>query len=316
MQTIQLGRNGLSVSRVCFGCFSMGGPGVWGWADIDDEESIAAVHQALDVGITFFDNAALYGLGHAEELLGKALGSRRKDVVIATKCGYWREDMWESKSYRDSSPANIKRECADSLRRLNTDYIDLYQIHWPDDKVPYDVSMRAMLDLITEGKVRYVGVSNYSVAQMEESLRAGRLTSCQLKYNMLHRDVERDVLPFCRQHGIGTISYSTLASGLLAGKYTQGATFGEKDWRPTHNPDYQGEAFTRHLQTVDRLTKIARECGKTMTQLATAWALTAVDVAIVGMKNPAQVRGGACDATGWGLGIEVMQDISAVLTGN
>jgi len=314
METRQLGKGGPEVSRICFGCFSMGGAGVWGWADINDEDSIAAVHKALDAGITFFDNAALYGLGHAEELLGKALGSRRKDVLVGTKCGYWRETMWEPKSFRDSSPGNIKRECENSLKRLNTDYIDLFQIHWPDDKVPFDVSMRAMLDLVEQGKVRYVGVSNYSVEQMEESLKAGLLHSCQRKYNMLHREVEGDVLPFCREKGIGTIAYSTLASGMLAGTYAEESTFGEGDWRPTHNQDFQGDRFRRNLRIVASLKEIADKYGKTMPQLATAWALKSVDVAIVGMKNPSHVVGGAVGAVGWEIDARDMTSIEEILS--
>jgi len=314
MEMRQLGKDGPEVSRICFGCFSMGGAGVWGWADINDEDSIAAVHKALDAGITFFDNAALYGLGHAEELLGKALGNRRKDVLVATKCGYWRETMWEPKSYRDSSPANIRRECEDSLRRLNTDYIDLFQIHWPDEKVPFDESMRVMFDLVDEGKARYVGVSNYTVPQIEQSLEAGPVTSCQRKFNMLHREVEEDVLPFCRAHGIGTVAYSTLGSGILAGKYTEETAFGEADWRPTHNQDFQGEKYKRNLGIVSSLKEIAGKYGKTMPQLATAWALKAVDVAIVGMKNTAQVEGGAVGAVGWEISDQDMARIEEILS--
>jgi aryl-alcohol dehydrogenase-like predicted oxidoreductase len=313
MEFRRLGTDGPIVSRIAFGCFSMGGAGVWGWDGIDDNDSVAAVHRALEVGITFFDNAALYGLGHAEEILGKALDDRRKDVFVATKCGYWRETMWEPKSVRNSTPENIKRECEDSLRRLKTDYIDLFQIHWPDEAVPFDESMRAMLDLKDEGKVRYVGVSNYTVPQIEQSLKAGRVTSCQRKYNMLHREVEEDVLPFCRENGIGTMAYSALGSGILTGKYSEETTFGESDWRPNHNVDYQGERFMRILAAVADMKKLAQEYGRTMTQLATAWVLKSVDVAIIGMKNPAQVDGGAVEAADWEMSDEDMARIEKIL---
>jgi aryl-alcohol dehydrogenase-like predicted oxidoreductase len=284
VESVELGKDGPLVTPICFGCWSMGGAWRFGWADIDDDESIAAIHKALDLGIDFFDSAAVYGLGHAEVVLARALGSRRKEVLIATKCGvWWFED--ERGFHRNSLPAQIKRECEESLRRLRTDYIDLYQIHWPDDEVPCDESMKALLDLVEEGKVRHVGVCNYSVGQMRESMKAG----------------------------IGVMAYSPLASGILAGHYTQATTFGEGDWR-NDDPAFQDEQFKSHLRKVDHLESIARKYDKTMAQLAIAWVLRhpAVDVAIVGMKRPSHVEG-AVGAIGWGIADEDMALIDGIL---
>jgi len=312
METVQLGKDGPLVTPICFGCWSMGGAWRYGWADIDDEESVAAVHRALDLGINFFDNAAVYGLGHAEEVLAEALGNKRKEVVIATKCGVWWYDD-ERGFYGDSLPARIKEECEDSLRRLRTDYIDLYQIHWPDEKVPCDESMRALLDLVEEGKVQYVGVCNYSVDQMRESMKAGRFTSSQPPYNMLRCDAEAEILPFCQENGIGVMAYSPLASGILAGYYTEATTFGEGDWR-NEDPDFQGDRFRSHLRKVDQLRPITDKYGKSMTQLAIAWVLRhpAVNVAVVGMKRPAHVEG-AIGAIGWEIEDEDVARIDEIM---
>lgn len=312
METVQLGKDGPQVTSICFGCWSMGGGWRYGWADIDDEESIPAVHKALDLGVNFFDNAAIYGLGHAEEVLAEALGGRRQEVVIASKCGVrWFDDA--RGFHRNSLPAQIKRECEESLRRLRTDYIDLFQIHWPDDKVPYDESMRALLDLVEGGKVRYVGVCNYSVNQMRESIKAGRFTSSQPPYNMLRREAEADLLPFCHGQGIGVMAYSPLASGILAGQYTEATTFGEGDWR-NEDSAFQGERFRGNLRKVDQLRSIAYKYGKTMAQLAIAWVLRhpAVNVAIVGMKRPSHVEG-VVGAIGWEIGDEDMTRIDGIL---
>ena len=312
METVQLGKDGPLVTPICFGCWSMGGGWRFGWADIDDDESIAAVHKALDLGVNFFDNAAVYGLGHAEAVLAEALGNKRKEVVIATKCGVWWFDD-ERGFYSNSVPAQIKRECEESLRRLRTDYIDLYQIHWPDDKVPCDESMRALLDLVEEGKVRCVGVCNYSVDQMRESMKAGRLTSSQPPYNMLRRDVEVDVLPFCQENNIGVMAYSPLASGILSGHYAEATTFGKGDWR-NEDAAFQGEQFKSHLRKVDHLRPIAQKYGKTMAQLVIAWVLRhpAVDVAIVGMKRPSHVED-IVGAVGWEIDDEDMARIDGML---
>ncbi len=311
MEFVQLGEDGPTVSRVAFGCYSMGGPGHRGWAGIDDDESIAAVHAALDRGVNFFDNAALYGLGHAEEVLAKALAGMRQDVVIASKCGTWREDIWQELHDRDSSPARIRQDCEDSLRRLKTDYIDLFLIHWPDATVPFADSMEAMLDLRAQGKVRFVGVCNYSVEQMEASLEAGQFTVSQPKYNMLASDAEKDILPFCKEHGIGVMGYSTLASGLLSGHYSESTAFGEDDWRTRYGP-FKGPELRRQVAIVERLKAIAERNGRTVLELATAWSLMSIDVAIVGLKRPTHVAHGAIDAVGWTISEEDMAAIDAV----
>jgi aryl-alcohol dehydrogenase-like predicted oxidoreductase len=311
MQTVMLGKEGPVVSRVCFGCFSMGGPGHRGWGDVDDNESTAAVHRALERGVTFFDNAILYGRGHAEEVLGRALEGHRHEVILATKGGTYRNDIWEVDHHRDNSPATLKRHCEESLRRLRTDYVDLYQIHWPDASISLELAMEGLLALVQEGKARYVGVTNYSQEQLRASLQVGPLTSLQVKFNMLTRGAEAEIIPFCRAQGLGLMSHSTLASGLLAGRYTETTTFGEGDWRSRYAPF--GPDFEHNLKIVEELKPIAADCGRSLTQLATAWALTKVDVVIIGMKRPDQVDGGAVDAVDWQLTPEVLERIETTL---
>ncbi|GAC1430602.1 MAG: aldo/keto reductase [Chloroflexota bacterium] len=309
-----LGAQGPSLSTIGFGCWAMGG-GVWAgsWGPQDDQESIDAIHTALDHGVNWFDTAAVYGLGHSEEVLGKALGSRRKDVVVATKCGL----VWDDKGNVSNNGwyDSVMAEAEASLRRLGTDYIDLYQQHWPDSHshAPVAETMRAMEDLVKAGKVRYVGVSNFDVPLLTQALAVRHVDSLQPPYNMLERAVEAEILPFCQEHGIGVVAYSPLASGLLGGRYTESTTFHADDWR-SRDERFTGEGLRRNLALVGRLRAIAERHGKTVAQLALAWVLAnpAVTSAIVGVRRPQHILD-ALPAADWHLDAATLAEIESVL---
>jgi len=281
-----LGATDLRISTVSFGCWAMGG--VW-WGKVDDDESAAAVRRALDLGVNFFDTADVYGFGHSEEVLAEALGSRRNEIYIATKGGL---EWDENKNIRqNNSRAHILSAAEASLRRLKADAIDLYQIHWPDANVPIRETATACLELLNSGKVRAIGLSNFSVAQMVEWRQVAPLHSLQPPYSMLQRSVEEEILPYCLDNKIGVIVYSPLQRGILTGKFTAESTFGSDDLR-SGDSDYQGDQFKRNLAIVERLKRLAAKESKTVGQLAIAWVLAnpAVTSAIVGAKRPSQVE--------------------------
>ena len=311
MQDRKLGAADLTVSEIGFGCWAMG---KWMWGDdVVDEESVKAVHRGLELGITLFDTAAVYGFGHSERVLARALGSRRQDIVLATKCGLrWddRENIW-----RDSSPQSIVQECEDSLQRLNTDVIDLYQVHWPDDDTPFEDTMAALVSLQEQGKIRAIGVSNFSVEQMQRLRSAGPLVSDQPPYSLLRRGIEKDVLPFCRENGLGVLCYSPMQRGLLTGKYQPGVAFPESDGR--HNDRlFQGDTFLRIHSAVEKLRALAAESGKTPAQMALAWVLNqpGVTVALCGVKRPAHIEESA-GAAGWKLDADLLARIESLFEG-
>lgn len=310
----KLGSEGPRVSTIGFGCWAMGGAG-WGasWGPQDDNASIEAIHVALGRGVTWFDTAAVYGLGHSEEILGRALGARRADVVVATKCGLVWDDQGNIR--RNGHYDSIMREAEASLTRLKTDYIDLYQLHWPDTeaKAPVAETMRAFDDLIKQGKVRYAGVSNVTVPLLREALAVRHVDSLQPPYNVLERGVEKEALPFCREHGIGVVTYSPLASGLLGGRYTASTTFDPGDWR-SRDPRFTGEGLRRNVAIVNRLKDVAARFDKTVAQLAIAWVLAnpAVTAAIVGVRKPDHITG-ALPAADWHLDQPTLDEIDAAM---
>jgi len=281
-----LGVTDLRISTVSFGCWAMGG--AW-WGKVDDEESAAAVRRALDLGVNFFDTADVYGFGHSEEILARALGKRRNEVFVATKGGMRWDDS--GKIWHDDTPSHITAAADASLRRLQTDAIDLYQIHWPDPKTPIAETAMACLELLNSGKVRALGVSNFSAAQMEEWRQVAPLHSLQPPYSLLQRAVEAELLPYCLKNHIGVIAYSPLQRGLLTGKFTAESRFGADDLR-SGDGDYKGEAFERNLAIVEKLKRLAAKASKTVGQLAIAWVLAnpALTSAIVGAKRPSQVE--------------------------
>jgi aryl-alcohol dehydrogenase-like predicted oxidoreductase len=287
----KLGKNGPEISVIGFGSWAIGGGG-WAsaWGSQDDQLSIESIRAALDAGITFYDTAAIYGLGHSEEVLGRALKGDRHKVVLATKCGLvWDENQTIGRSGAYDS---VIREAEASLRRLGTDYIDLYQMHWPDTETPAEETMRAMDKLIQDGKIRYAGVSNYDVPLLQKSLSVRHVDSLQPPYSILRPAAEKELLPFCLENGIGVVAYSPLTSGLLSGNYTYDTKFSEDDWR-SRNAAHTGEGLRKNVDKVDKLKGIAARYDITMPQLAVAYDLAhpAITSAIVGVRKPSHILG-------------------------
>lgn len=315
MERRKLGSAGPELTTIGFGCWAMGGSGkgdAGGWGPQDDQDSIDSVHAALDAGVNWYDTAAVYGLGHSEEVLGKALGNRRKDIILATKFGL----VWDESGHLTNlaSYDSVMRECDASLRRLSTDYIDLYQMHWPDNVgTPVEESIRALDDLVKAGKVRYTGVSNFDVPLLKRAESVRHIDSVQPQYNLFNREPEGALFPYCQEHGTGVVAYSPLSSGLLGGNYTPEKTFPEGDWRATH-PDFTGEGLRRNVARVDRLKEIAQRFGKTVPQLAVAWVLahSAVTSAIVGIRRPSHLEG-ILPAADWHLDEETLREIESVM---
>ncbi len=311
MEYRQLGSSDLNVSAIGYGAWGIGGGPFWNTEGEDN--SIRSIEKAIDLGINFFDTAPVYGFGYSEELLGKALQSKRKDVIIATKCGLrWEKEALKAIEKR-ATEESILEEIDLSLKRLCTDYIDLYQVHWPDENTPIEETMNTLLQIQKEGKVRYIGVSNYSVDQMKESLKYGKIVSLQPMYSMLERDIEQERLPFCIDNNIGIICYSPLASGVLTGKYDENTKF--KDWRGQGIiGNFTGDVYISHIKKVKQIEKIAQKHDKTLAQLAINWLLhqRGVTTAIVGVKNPDQVEQNI-GAVGWDIPDGDLEEISDIL---
>ena len=287
METRQFGDSDLTCSALGFGTWAMG---TTQYGPIDVEEVTRAVHAAIDHGITLIDTAEAYGPFIAEEILGKALGSRRKDVVLVTKVGFLYSDEGKIVG-RDSRPASVISHTEDCLCRLNTDYVDLMLIHWPDAGTPILETMAALEQLKRDGKIRHYGVSNYTVAMMEECESVGHLTANQVGYNLFDRRMESAVLPYCRTHDIGFMAYGSLGFGLLTGAFTPETTFVEWDWRSKGGafglPLFERENFLAELRVVEQLKALASDAGKSVAQLAIAWVLgnPAVTTALVGVRD-------------------------------
>ncbi len=289
MHTVTLGMTGLEVSPIAFGTWQLGGD----WCEFDERQAIAAIRHARERGINFFDTAQAYGFGASERLLGKALHDElehhREELVIATKGGL-RIDP-EQGLVRDCSPAWLRQGVQESLHALGVEYIDLYQVHWPDPHTPFAESAAALGELVDEGKIHHVGVSNFSVGEIAEFSRTLAVETLQPPYHLFRREIEADVLPYAREHDIGVLVYGPLAHGLLSGAMDAETTFAAGDWR-AHSPLFSGEAFQRNLQTVAELERFAQERGCSVSQLAIAWTLAhpAVQVAIVGSRSAAHIE--------------------------
>jgi aryl-alcohol dehydrogenase-like predicted oxidoreductase len=288
MQYTHLGDGGPMVSRIAFGNWSAGGD----WGSVDRDAAIAATRAALDLGITLFDTARAYGFGAAEELLGEALRpeikAARESLFIATKGGLRSEGGLPA---RDSSPNALRRDLELSLGALGTDYVDLYQVHWPDPATPIAETAQTLDEFVREGKARFVGVSNYDAREMTAFQEVRPIDTLQPPYHLFRRDIEESILPFAQEHGIGVLVYGPMAHGLLSGRMTETTTFAADDWR-SKNDMFAGDAFKRNLAIVRRLETLASERSVTVAQLAIAWTLAnpSVDVAIVGARNPQQIR--------------------------
>jgi aryl-alcohol dehydrogenase-like predicted oxidoreductase len=298
MKTKRLGNSDLSITVVGFGAWAIGGSGwEFGWGEQDDERSVAAIHRALELGVNWIDTAAVYGMGHSEEVVATALrtwpGHR---PYVFTKCGL----RWDEQGYvhRDLSAGSIRRECEDSLRRLNVDVIDLYQIHWPTENLEEGWSTIAQLQ--KEGKVRWIGVSNFSVDELCRAQKIAQITSLQPPYSLVRRGVEEEILPYCRSNGIGVIVYSPMASGLLTGAMTRerAANLPSSDWR-SRDVEFKEPRLSRNLALVERLCEVGERVQRPPGQVAIAWALRnpAVTGAIVGARNAEQVEGNVDAAT-------------------
>ena len=283
---------GLGVKLSCLG---LGGEqlGGHGWGKVSERQMVKAVHKAIDSGVTFFDTAPIYGLGHSEEVLGKALSAARKNVIIATKVGLvWKKNEPFEK-FTDSSPANIEREADMSLKRLGSDYIDVYQIHWPDPNTPIEDTLFAMKKLKQSGKIRCIGCCNFSLELLREAVRYGEIRTIQIPYNLIDRKFESDLLPFCRENNIAVLAYSPIARGFLSAKYDENTTFGLDDRRSRSEDEYfQGEAFSKNLSVLEKLKFIAKKLNKTPSQIALRWVLEnpCITTAIFGAKNTVQVE--------------------------
>src|SRR6202451_4695204 len=286
----------LKVSRVALGTWAMGG---WMWGGADKRESVATIHSALSQGINLIDTAPVYGFGVSEEIVGTALEGVRSQAVIATKAGVeWRD----GKVNRNATRARIMQEVDDSLRRLRTDYIDIYQVHWPDPLVPVEETAEVMRSLYEQGKIRAIGVSNFSVAQIERFRRVAPLHVLQSPYNLFERAIEAEVLPYCRANGIVTLGYGALCRGLLSGRMRPDTKFDGDDLRGV-DPKFQPPRFAQYLEAVRQLDELAqRRFHRHVIHLAVRWMLDqGVDVALWGGRHPEQVDA-ALEVAGWSLG--------------
>ena len=296
MSTRQLGNSDLHITPVGYGAWAIGGSGwEFAWGHQEDDDSVAAIHRALELGVNWIDTAAVYGMGHSEEVVARALKEwRGPRPYVFTKCVL----RWDAagKVSQNFDPASIRRECEDSLRRLQTDLIDLYQIHWPpaDNGPGLEAAWSTLLALQKEGKVRAIGVSNFSAEQLDRAGKIAAITSLQPPYNIIRRKIEESVLPYCKQNNIGVIAYAPMASGLLTGAMTRerAAALPADDFR-SRNPEFQEPRLSKNIELVDRLRHVGQRHGRTPGEVAIAWTLRdpVVTGAIVGARNAKQAEG-------------------------
>ncbi|MFH1359841.1 MAG: aldo/keto reductase [Candidatus Omnitrophota bacterium] len=301
MEYIKIPKTDLNVSAITLGTWVFGGES---WGGAKDEESIQAVHQAIECGINTIDTAPIYGDGHSEEIVGKAIKNRRDQVILATKCGLIKKGK---QVLIDLSPASVQKEIDDSLRRLNVDQIDLYQCHWPDKNTPIQETMETLLALKDKKKIRYIGVSNFDLNLLKESRKNADVVTQQVQYSMLERSIEKDILPYCQKQEIGILTYGVLAGGILSGKYAQEKNFQGSDARSFLYPYYRGEKFIQTKACVDAIRKI----GKPPYETAINWVRQqpGVTSVIVGCRNAEQVRMNA-QAAQWTLSEDQIQLLS------
>ncbi len=319
MEYRPFGQTGIEVSAVGVGCWEIGG----GYGSIEEQEFIAAVHTALDLGITCFDTAEAYGFGASERSLAKALGDRRKDAIVATKFGIGYK---EALNYRDSSRERVMVSIEKSLKNLNTDYVDVYMVHWPDLNTPFEETMQALDDVVQQGKARAIGISNFRREQIETSMTTRRVDVAQYCWNMFDRRMDQEILPYCREHNMGVMAYGSLAYGLLSGTFHADMTFDEGDWRARQGrmgginlfqtmfgPDH----FPHNIKVVEELKGLAASYNKSLPQFALRWTLShpAVSTALVGCRRAAEVEDNV-GALGWGIRQEDFAAIDAIFERN
>lgn len=298
MRKRRLGADGPEITTVGFGAWAIGGPWRFGWGPQDDDESVRAIRHAVDSGVNWVDTAAVYGLGHSEEVTGRALEPYRigEDVFVFTKCGRVRRSPGSDDIVSDLSPASVRRECDASLDRLNVERIDLYQFHWPDGNTgtPLEDSWGTMSELVEEGKVRWAGVSNFDAGRLAVCEAIRHVDSLQPPLSLLNRSARNALIPWCAEHGTGVIVYSPMASGLLTGKFNRDRveSLPDDDWRKS-SPNFQDPRLSANLDLVERIRTLAERLGTTVPAVAVAWTLAVPGVtgAIVGARRPDQVEG-------------------------
>jgi aryl-alcohol dehydrogenase-like predicted oxidoreductase len=291
MKTVGLGTTGMQISRVGCGAWAIGGTGWWhAWGQQDDEDSIATIRRAFELGVNWVDTAPIYGLGHSEEVVGRALQGLEQRPYVFTKASLYEKDGDVAHSLKRDS---LRREVEASLARLQLDAIDVYQIHWPDPDEDVEEAWETFAELKSEGLVHHIGVSNFDIAQMRRAQAIAPVETLQPPYSLLERAIEDEILPFAQQEGIGVVTYSPMASGLLSGAMTaeRVASLPDDDWRK-HDPRFQEPELSRHLATVARLQTVADRYGTTAGAIAIAWTLhhPAVHGSIVGFRRPDQVE--------------------------
>jgi len=311
METRNFGNTDIQVTPVGLGTWAIGG---WMWGGTDEAQSIDTIHRAIDKGIGLIDTAPVYGFGRSEEIVGRALANGRRDrIALATKVALnWNDD--QDKVWRDATASRIEREIEDSLKRLQTDRIDIYQVHWPDPKTPMDETARALEKLYKAGKIRAIGVSNFTPSQMDELQRSIPLHSLQPPYNLFERDIEQEILPYCRENGIATITYGGLCRGLLTGKMREDTQFTGDDLRK-NDPKFQGDRYRQYLNAVAELDAFARErYQKNVLALALRWLVDqpGVTTALWGARRPEQLDP-VDDIEGWSLDAQAMTAIDDIL---
>lgn len=311
METRTFGNTDIQVTPVGLGTWAIGG---WMWGGTDEAQSVDTIHRAIDKGIGLIDTAPVYGFGRSEEIVGKALANGRRDqVALATKVALnWNDD--QDKVWRDATASRIEREVEDSLKRLQTDRIDIYQVHWPDSKTPMEETARALENLYEAGKIRAIGVSNFTPSQMDELQKTVPLHSLQPPYNLFEREIEQEVLPYCRENGIATITYGGLCRGLLTGKMREDTQFTGDDLRKS-DPKFQGERYRQYLKAVAELDAFARErYQKNVLALALRWLVDqpGVPTALWGARRPEQLDP-VGEIDGWSLDKDAMAAIDDIL---
>ncbi len=314
MRTRKLGWTGEELTVIGLGAWAIGGGGwAYGWGPQDDRDSIATIQKAIDLGINWIDTAPVYGLGHSEEIVGKAIRDRRDRIFLATKCGL----VWDKRGNISGrlKAWSVRQELEASLRRPEVDVIDLYQIHWPNPDEDIEEAWAEMAKAVEEGKVRYIGVSNFDVRQMERVRTIHPIASLQPPYSLLRREIESDILPYCAQHNIGVIAYSPLASGLLTGKFTRERleSLAPDDWR-RRSPSFQEPEFSANLSLVEGLRGLAARYNRPVSHLAIAWVLRRPEVtsAIVGARRPEQIEETSA-AADWNLPDEILSEVDRLL---
>ena len=309
METIQVPSLKKPASRICLGTWAIGG---WMWGGTEEQESINTIHKAFELGINMIDTAPVYGFGTSEEIVGKALKQygHREDIILATKVGLeWKN----SKVFRNSSKQRILQEIDDSLKRLQTDYVDIYQIHWPDTSIPFEETAQVLLSLIEVGKIHAIGVSNFSTTQMKQFLKFASINTSQPPFNLFEREVEKEVLPFTEKSHITTLAYGSLCRGLLSGKMDANTQFKGDDLRK-NDPKFQQPLFQQYLDTVSALNAFAKtNYKKNVLALAVRWVLDkGHTIALWGARHPSQLEN-INDVMGWSLDTEAMRQIDKII---